>query len=94
MLVDFQMFVVLARQTVEVQGLADVGFDPIRELGIAGRPAREPRLEVLLGFFEIASVIEPAQLLAAVVVSLAGEIVEGVTKEVRCFRHQVLVKRA
>ena len=52
------------------------------ELGITGRPAREPRLEVLLGFFEIASVIEPAQLLATVVVSLAGETVEGVTKEV------------
>ena len=72
----------LARQAVEVQRLADVRLDPVGELGIARRPAREPRLEILLGFLEIAPVIEPAQLLAAVVVGLPREIVERIAEEV------------
>ena len=56
-----QMLVVLARQAVEVQRLADVRFDPIGELRIAGGPAREPRLQILLGLLEGAAVVEPAQ---------------------------------
>ena len=76
------MLVVLARQAVEVQRLPDMRFDPVGELGIAGGPACKPRLQVLLGFFEVAPVVEPAQLLAAVVVSLAGQIVERIAEEV------------
>ena len=34
------------------ENLADVCFDPIGELGIARRPAHEPRLQILLGLFE------------------------------------------
>ena len=59
----------LARQAVEVQGLADMRVDPVGELRRL-LPAREPRRQVLLGFFESAPVIEPAQLLAAVSVGL------------------------
>ncbi len=77
-----EMLVVLARQAVEGQRFADVGFDPVGELGVARRPAREPRLEVLLRFFEIAPVVEPAQLLAAIVVGFARQIVEDIAEEV------------
>ena len=56
-----QMLVVLARQAVEAQRLADVRFDPSGELRIAGSPAREPRLQILLGLLEVAAVVEPAQ---------------------------------
>ena len=65
-----EMRVVLARQAVEVQGLADMRVDPVGELRRALLPAREPRRQVLLGFFESAPVIEPAQFLAAVSVGL------------------------
>ena len=73
-----QMLVVLAWQAVEVQRLADVRFDPVGELGVPLLPTREPRLEVLLGFFEIAPVIEPPELLAAIVVRLPRQIVQRV----------------
>ena len=76
------MLVVLARQAVEVQGLADVRLGPVGELGVALLPTRESCLEVLLGFFEIAPVVEPAELLAAIVVRLPGQIVQRVTEEV------------
>ena len=76
-----EMLVVLARQAVEVQGLADVRFDPVGELGVARRPAGEPRVEVLLGLFEVAPVVEPAQLLAAVIVGLARQIVEALRRK-------------
>ncbi len=39
-------------------------------------------MEVLLGFFEIAPVIEPAELLAAVVVGLPRQVVEGIAEDV------------
>ena len=77
-----QMRVVLTRQAVEVQRLADVCFDPIGELGIARRPAHEPRLQILLGLFESAPVVEPAQLLTTIVVGLAGQRVEGIAEDV------------
>ena len=62
------MLVVLAGQAVAVQRLANVGLDPVGGLGLPLFPALEPRLEVLLRFFEIAPVVEPAELLATVVV--------------------------
>ena len=77
-----EMLVVLAGQAVEVERLPDVGFDPVGELRIALLPAREPRLEVLLGFFEVAPVVEPPQLLAAIVVGLAGQIVQRIAEKV------------
>ena len=67
-----QMLVVLTRQAVEVQRLADVCFDPIGELGIARRPAHEPRLQILLGLFESAPVVEPAQLLTTILGATLG----------------------
>ena len=74
------MLVVVARQAVDVQGLADVRVDPVGELGVARRPAGESRVEVLLGLFEVAPVVEPAQLLAAVIVGRARQIVEGLAE--------------
>ena len=38
-------------------------------------------MEVLLGLFEVAPVVEPAQLLAAVIVGLARQIVESIAEE-------------
>ena len=77
-----QMLVVLTRQAVEVQRLADVRFDPVGELRVPLLPARESRLEVLLCLCEIVPVIEPPELLPAIVIGLPGQIVEGVTEEV------------
>ena len=76
-----QVLVVLAGQAVEVQRLPDLRLDPVGELRVAALPPLEPRLEVLLGFFEIAPVIEPAELLAAIVVGLPRQVVEGVAEE-------------
>ena len=76
------MLVVLAGQAVKVQRLANRRFHPVGELGIPRLPAREPRLEVLLGLFEIPPVVEPAQLLPAIVVGFAGEIVQCVPQKV------------
>ena len=61
----------MAGQVIEVQRFPDVGFDPVGELGVACLPAGEPRVEVLLRSFAIAPVVEPAQLLATIVVGLA-----------------------
>ena len=44
-----EMLVVLAGQAVEGQRLADVGFDPVSDLGIPLLPEGELRLEGPLG---------------------------------------------
>ena len=72
-----EMLVVVARQAGDVQGLADVRVDPVGALGVARRPAGEPRVEVLLGRLEVAPVVEPAPFLAAVIVGRARQRVEG-----------------
>ena len=73
---------VLARQPVEGERLLDGLLDPSDELGIAGAPFGDPCGEVLAGLFDRAAVVEPAQFLQAVVVGLAGQMIEGVAQEV------------
>ena len=55
--------VVLPRQAVEVQRLADLRLHPAGEAGVELRPALEPRVKVLLGLLQVAAVVEPAQIL-------------------------------
>jgi len=64
MLVHLEMPVVLARQAVEGRRLADVLLDPVGEAPTAAFPALEPgRQGLAAGLGEVASIIEPAQLL-------------------------------
>ena len=74
-----EMLVVVARQAGDVQGLADVRVDPVGALGVARRPAGEPRVEVLLGRLEVAPVVEPAPLLAAGKRRRAGDTARAAT---------------
>ena len=76
-----QVLVVLAREPVDVQRLADLRLDPVGQPRIALRPALEPRLQVLLGLLQVAAVVEPAQLLTAIIIGLAGQVVERVPKK-------------
>ena len=50
--------------------------------GSASPSEGEPRVEVLLGLFEVAPVVEPAQLLAAVIVGRARQIVQRLAEKV------------
>ena len=78
-----QVLMVLARQAVEGEGLLDVLLDPGDEAGVARAPFGEPGGEIARGPPRpIAAVVEPAQLLQAVVVGLARQVVEGVPEEV------------
>ena len=82
MLVPFQVFMVPARQTVEDEGLLDGLLGPGDEAWVARAPFGDPGGEIAPGFLGRAAVVEPAQLLQAVVVGLAGQVVEGVPEEV------------
>jgi hypothetical protein len=73
---------VLAGQPVEGEGVLDGFLDPIDELWVAGRPFDDPRGEIAAGLLNISPVVEPAQLLQAVVVGLARQMVQGVAEEV------------
>src|SRR4029453_11452470 len=76
------MLVMLGRQAIEGQRAADVLLDPIGELRILALPAGEPRREIMLSLRQVATCVEPAQLLQAVVIGLARQIIERVTQEV------------
>ena len=73
---------VLAGQAIKRERLLDVLLDPGAELGIGRLPLGEPGRQIAPGFGEITAVVQPAQLAQAVVVDLAGHIVERVAQEV------------
>ena len=77
-----EMLMVLAGQPVEGERLLDGLFDPSDELRVAGRPFGDPGGKIAAGLLDVAPVVEPAQLLQAVVVGLARQMVEGVAQEV------------
>jgi hypothetical protein len=76
------MLMMLARKPIEGERLFDGFLDPSDELRITDYPFGDPCGEVLAGLLDRAPVIEPAQLLQAVVIGLAWQVVEGVAKEV------------
>ena len=82
MLVLFNVPVMLTRQPVEGQGGADLVLDPVGELRILLVPALDPGGEIALRLGEIPAVIEPAQLLQAVVVGLVRQVIQGISQEV------------
>ena len=75
------MLMVLARQPVEGQRLVDILFDPAGELGIFARPLGKPGRQIAARLGKIAAVIQPAQLLQAVVVDPARHVVECIPQE-------------
>ncbi len=73
---------VLAGQTVEGEGFLDRFLDPVDELVVTIAPLGDPCGQIAAGLLDGSPVIEPAQLLQAVVVGLAREMVQGVAQEV------------
>ncbi len=69
-------------ETVKGQRLTDRILDPVRELGVFRRPLRQPRRQIALGLREIPPVVQPAQLLETVIISLAGEVIQRMAEEV------------
>ena len=53
-----------------------MGLDPIGEPRTALGPMLEPRLQ---GLLQVAAVVEPAELLPAIVIGLAGQVGGGVS---------------
>src|SRR6516165_9907562 len=76
------MLMVLAGKPIERERLFNGFLDPSDELRIAGSPFGDPGGEVLAGLLDRPAVVKPAQLLQAVVVGLAGQVIEGVAEEV------------
>ena len=76
------MLMMLARQPVEGQGLFNVLLDPAGQLRVLALPLDQPGGEIPPCLAEIASVVQPAQLLQAVIVDFARHIVERIPQEV------------
>jgi hypothetical protein len=76
------VFVVLAGQQEEGEGLLDVRLDPSAQLGVLLRPALQPAGQVGARFQHRVSFIKPGQLGDAVVGVAAAELVTGVAQEV------------
>ena len=76
------MLMVLERQAIEGERLVDGLLDPGDEFWVAGAPFGDPGRQIAAGLVDRASVVEPAQLLQAVVVGLARQVVAGVAQKV------------
>ena len=64
-------------QTVKGEGFPDVVLNPVAQHGIFVLPPLQPTRQVLAGFMHIPAVIEPASLPQAIVISLAGQVIQG-----------------
>src|ERR1700712_5508538 len=75
------VFMMLPREPVEGERVLDDFLDPTRQLLIARRPFLQPRSEISFGLRDLATVIDPAQFLQAVVVGLARQMIERVAQK-------------
>ena len=69
----FHVLVMGKREPVVSQRLLDVLFDPVARLGVLGLPLGEPSSDVAAHLDELAPIIDPAQLLQAVIGQLARQ---------------------
>jgi len=69
------------REPVVAQRFLDVVLNPSTELGVFGLPLGQPGGDVAPDLGQVAPVIEPAELLQAVVIDLARNVVEGIPQE-------------
>ena len=76
------MLVVLAWQAVEGQRLLDRLLGSGHQARIARLPLGNPGGQIPPGFLDRAAVVEPAQLLQAVIIGLARQVIEGIAEEV------------
>ena len=76
------MLVMGKGQPIIAQRFLDVFLDPVAELRMLGLPLGQPGGDVAAHLDEFAPVIDPAQLLQAVVGELAWQMAEGVSEEV------------
>ncbi len=73
---------VLQGQSVEGESLADILFYPLTEFRVFYLPAFQPWRQVFLRLGQISAVVEPAQFLQAVIQSLSGQMIQGVSQKV------------
>lgn len=69
-------------QPIEAERFFKVFFDLGAELGVAFAPFQQPGRKILARFLRVPPIVDPAQLLQAVVVGLARQIIERVAQEV------------
>jgi len=74
--------VVLTRQPVERECLLDRLLGPGDQARVAPLPFGNPGRQIPSGLLNRAAVIEPAQLLQAVIIGLARQVIEGIAEEV------------
>jgi hypothetical protein len=60
-------------QPVEAEGLLNIIFHPLAELGILGLPFGQPSHQVATGFLNVASLVKPAQFGQTIVIGFAGK---------------------
>jgi len=72
-----QLLVMSDRQAIEGERLCDVFLRSVAEAGMDALPPRDPGAAVLLGPREVATVMEPAELLQAVVIGFPRHVVES-----------------
>ncbi len=75
------VLVVRQQQPVEGEGLLDVLLDPVRQRAVAALPALQPGGQVPARLGLVEAMVQPAQLLQAVVVPLARHVIQRVAQE-------------
>jgi len=72
----------LPRQPIKAERFFNIFFHPDTELGIPFAPLQQPGRQILAGFLRVPPIINPAQLLQAIIVSFARQVVERIAQEV------------
>jgi hypothetical protein len=72
----------LARQAIEGQRLLDRLLGPGDQARVAPLPFGNPGGQIAPRLLDRAAVVEPAQLLQAVIIGLARQVIEGIAEEV------------
>jgi hypothetical protein len=76
---SFHVLIMLKRQTVIVEGLRNVFLNPFAQFRVLFLPAIKPLGQILLGFAQIAAVVEPAKLLEAVIICFSRQVVQSIS---------------
>jgi hypothetical protein len=77
-----EMLVMLAWESIKAQRFFEVPFDLGGAPRIFARPPRQPSRQVAARFDPVAAGVEPAQLLQAIVIDFARDLVQGVAQKV------------
>lgn len=72
----------LPRQAIEAERFFDILFHPSAKLGVAFSSLQQPRRKILSCLLSVAAIIDPAQLLKAIIIGFARQVVERIPQEV------------